>query len=99
MHPAIRKRFSSLKLLSESFWWLQVEFCMILLTVSHQVVHQRFCKLITVNKQDLGFSARKVLNVRYFYVLNVHLGGVFSMKFNVTKNEKVLSKPLYLLID
>ena len=45
-------------------------------------------KLITVNKQNIGFSTRKVLNVRYFYVLSKHLGGLLFMKFNVTENIK-----------
>ena len=87
MHPAGRKSCSSLKLLNEPFWW-QVEFCVILWTVSHQVLHSRFWELITVNTQIIGFSSRKVLNVCYFYVLNIHLGGLLFMKFNVTENIK-----------
>ena len=102
MHPAGRKSCSSLKLLNESFWQLQIEFCVILWTVSHQVVHSRFWKLITfnaqkigfsvrkvlnvLNAQKIGFSVRKVLNVRYFFVLNVRLGGLLFIKFNATEN-------------
>ena len=88
MHSAGRKSCSSLKSLNESFWWLQVEFYVILWTASHQFVHSRFWKLITVNTQDIGSSARKVFDVRFFYVLNVHLGGLLFMKFNVTENIK-----------
>ena len=61
---------------------------MILWTASHQVVHSRFWKLITVNTQNIGFSARKVLNVCYFYVLKLCLGGLPFMKFKVTENIK-----------
>ena len=56
--------------------------------------------LITVNTQNIGFSTRKVLNVCYFYVLNVHLGGLLFMKFNVTENIKYfLSHFIYSLIS
>ena len=88
MHPACRKSCSSLKLSNESFWQLQIEFCVILWTVSHQVVHSRFWKLITFNAQKIGFGVRKVLNVRYFFVLNVRLGGLLFIKFNATENIK-----------
>ena len=63
MHPAGRKSCSSLKLFNETFWQLQVEFCVILWTVSHQVLHSRFWRLITANTKNIGFSTRKVLNV------------------------------------
>ena len=54
--------------------------------------------LITVNTQNIGFSTRKVLNICYFYVLNVHLGGLLFMKFNVTENIKYfLSHFIYSL--
>ena len=49
---------------------------------------QGFESWLTVNTQIIGFSSRKVLNVCYFYVLNVHLGGLLFMKFNVTENIK-----------
>ena len=98
MHTARRKICSSLKLLNESFWRLQVEFCVILWTVSHQVIHSRFWKLITVNTKKIGFSIKTLLNVYNFYVLHVHLGGLLFMKFNVTEKKTGWYKPLYLLI-
>ena len=87
MHPAGMKSCSSLKLFNETFWQLQAEFCVILWTVSHQVLHSRFWRLITANTQNIGFSTRKVF-MCYFYVLNVHLGGLIFMKFNVTEKIK-----------
>ena len=36
-----------------------------------------------------GFSVKKVINIRYFYVLNVDLGGLLFMKFNITENSTV----------
>ena len=100
MHPAGRKSSSSLKLSNDLFWWLQLEFCVILWTVSYQVLHSRFWKLIPVNTQHIGFSTRKVLNVRYFNMLNVYLGGLLFMKFNVTENMRYcLSHFICLLIS
>ena len=51
-----------------------------------QSLSSRFWKLITVNTKKIDFSTRKVLNVCYFYVLNVYLGGLLFTKFNVTEN-------------
>ena len=100
MHPAGRKSSSSLKLSNDLFWWLQLEFCVILWTVSYQFLHSRFWKLIPVNTQHKSFSTRKVLNVRYFNMLNVYLGGLLFMKFNVAENIRYcLSHFICLLIS